>query len=160
VWNQAHSADRIARSWAKPLNGNEPGLLGYWAFDEVRNCVAIASVTTAAAALNIALGRRQSAHGSLPARATRRAARSDVAHVCLDTRIVIASGTPSPQRRASDLSITFCTKLLVDAKSFEQRTGKRRKARLFVCFFFFFFVLLALFMIFHRLFTETSSSVV
>ena len=33
IWNQAQSEDAIANQWNRRLQGNEPGLQGYWVFD-------------------------------------------------------------------------------------------------------------------------------
>jgi concanavalin A-like lectin/glucanase superfamily protein len=46
VWNVAHTAAEIAATKDKTLLGNEPGLAGYWKFNESSGTTAMDSVTT------------------------------------------------------------------------------------------------------------------
>ena len=48
VWNVARTPDEIMAHYNKAVVGNEPGLIGYWKFDEAPGAVtAVDSVTTA-----------------------------------------------------------------------------------------------------------------
>jgi hypothetical protein len=47
VWNVARSAADITRTMHTTLAGNEPGLVGYWKFDETGGTTAADSTTTA-----------------------------------------------------------------------------------------------------------------
>ena len=47
VWNVARSATEIKDNYNKPMAGDEPGLVGYWKFDETSGTSAADSVTTA-----------------------------------------------------------------------------------------------------------------
>jgi hypothetical protein len=46
VWNVARTATEIASTMSHPLVGNEPGLTGYWKFDETSGTTAADSVTS------------------------------------------------------------------------------------------------------------------
>jgi hypothetical protein len=45
LWNVARSQAEIVGTMKKPLTGNEPGLVGYWKFDETSGTVAADSTT-------------------------------------------------------------------------------------------------------------------
>ena len=47
VWNVARSAAEIASTMGHTLVGNEPGLTGYWKFDDATGTTAADSVTSA-----------------------------------------------------------------------------------------------------------------
>jgi hypothetical protein len=48
VWNVARTASEIKDNYSKPMAGNEPGLVGYWKFDDAPGSTTAAdSVTTA-----------------------------------------------------------------------------------------------------------------
>ncbi len=46
IWNLARPAAEIARTMHTPLAGNEPGLVGYWRFDETSGTAAADSTST------------------------------------------------------------------------------------------------------------------
>ena len=47
IWNVARTASEITSTMKHTLVGNEPGLTGYWKFDETSGTTAADSVTTA-----------------------------------------------------------------------------------------------------------------